>query len=337
MARRAASSKTPTLGPDTRICVLHGPEQWLKSRYLQDLRKALDQAHGETETFSFNGETASLADVLDELRSYALMQHHKIVLVDNAQDFVKEHRKVLERYAEAPVDHATLVLRSDSWNKGTLDKLIAKVGCVIKCEPLKPAEAKAWLIKRCPAEHGKTIEPAAASLLVERMGSELMPLDSELAKLALMVQPGEPIERGLVEQVVGKSSDEKAWEVQEAVLTGLSSRSSGQALTKVRELIDLAGQAEVLVMYFVADLVRKLNIAVLMKQSGIPEGVIGKELKLWGPRQQLFMGVLRRMDPKSLAATFDDVLEADRRSKSGFGNSRRNLECFCVRLADTIK
>ncbi|MEZ6189671.1 MAG: hypothetical protein R3C45_00085 [Phycisphaerales bacterium] len=47
-----------------------------------------------------------------------------------------------------------------------------------------------------------------------------MPLDSELAKLALMVKPGEPIDRALIEQTVGKSSDEKAWEVQEAVLNG---------------------------------------------------------------------------------------------------------------------
>ena len=336
----SAKSAPPRLDADTRICVLHGQEQWLKSRYLQDLKQALDTAHGETETFTFHGDNASLADVLDELRSYALMQHHKIVLVDEAQDFVKEHRKALERYAENPVDHATLVLRSDTWNKGTLDKLIEKVGCVVKCEPLKPAEAKAWLTKRCPAEHGCAIEPAAAGLLVDRLGPELMTLDSELAKLALMAGKGEPIVRGLVEQVVGKSSDEKAWEVQEAVLTGLTSRSGASsqgALSKINELVDLSGQADVLVMYFVADLVRKLNVASLMKRAGAPEGVIGKELKLWGPRQQLFMGVLRRMDPQALGAAFDDVVTADRRSKSGLGNARRNLECFCVRLADTIK
>ena len=345
MAKRAPSkSAAPALGPDTRICVLHGPEHWLKSRYLQDLRKSLDEAHGETETFSFDGNSATLADVLDELRSYALMQHHKIVLVDNADEFLKKdindkdtYRKAMERYAESPVDHATLVLRSNTWNKGNLDKLIAKVGAVIKCEPLKPAEAKAWLTNRCQSEHGKPIEPAAASLLVERMGCDLMPLDQELAKLALMVGPKDMIVKGLVEQVVGKSSDEKAWEVQEAILTGLSSRSAGQALAKIRELIDLAGQAEVLVMYFVADLVRKLNVASMMKQTGTPDSVIAKELKLWGPRLQLFMGVLRRLDPKTLAAAFDDVLEADRRSKSGLGTSQRNLECFCIRLADTIK
>jgi DNA polymerase III subunit delta len=339
MARKAAPKKNVTLGADTRICVLFGPEQWLKSRYLQDLRKALDAGHGETETFRFDGKTACLADILDELRSYALMQHHKVVLVDHADEFLKneDYRRAMERYAKAPVDHATLVLRSDGWNRGKLDKLIAKVGAVIKCEPLKPVQAKGWLTKRCPAEHGRAIAPAAAALLVDRLGPDLMALDGELAKLALMVGPGEAIERGLVEQTVGKSSDEKAWEVQEAVLTGLSSRSAGPVIAKVRELIDLAGQAEVLVMYFVADLVRKLNVAVLMKQAGVPDSEIARELKLWGPRQQLFMGVLRRLDPSLLAAAFDDVLEADRRSKSGLGNPVRNLECFCVRLADKVK
>ncbi len=335
-ATTSRSAKGTTLDASTRVCVLHGPEQWLKGRHLDDLRKALDAEHGETETFTFDGKTAGLADVLDELRSYALMQHHKLVVVDNADQYVKNHREAMERYAKAPVDHGTLVLRSDAWNKGNLDKLIAKVGQVIKCEPLKPAQAKNWLVKRCQAEHGRTLAPAAAALLVDRLGPELMTLDSELAKLALMVEPGEAIERGLIEQTVGKSSDEKAWEVQEAVLAGLGSRSAGPVIGKVRELIDLAGHAEVLVMYFVADLVRKLNTAVLMKRAGWAEGQIARELKLWGPRQQLFMGVLRRLDESSLADAFDDVLEADRRAKSGLGNLTRNLECFCVRLADKV-
>jgi DNA polymerase III subunit delta len=337
MAKRASTSKTPKLDTSTRVCVLHGPEQWLKGRYLSDLRAALDAEHGETETFSFDGKTTGLAEVLDELRSYALMQHHKIVLVDSADQFVKNFREAMERYAKAPVDHATLVLRCDTWHRSNLDKLIAKVGAVVKCEPLKPAQAKSWLVKRCQAEHGRAISPTAAGLLVDRMGPELMPLDSELAKLALMVEPGEAIERGLIEQTVGKSSDEKAWEVQEAVLMGLSSRSAGPVIGKVRELIDLAGHAEELVMYFVADLVRKLNIAAMMKRAGAPEGQIARDLKLWGPRQQLFMGVLRRLDSEALGRAFDDVLMADRRAKSGLGNLSRNLECFCVRLADKVK
>lgn len=331
-------SKAPALGPDTRICALHGPEQWLKFRYLQDLRKALDTAHGETETFSFNGETATLADVLDELRSYALMQHHKIVLLDSADAFLKkeEYRRAMERYAQNPVDHATLVMRSDTWHPGKIDKLIAKVGCVVKCEPLKPAEVKSWLVKRCQSEHGRTLAPAAAALLVDRLGPALMPLDSELAKLALLVKPDEPIDRALIEQVVGKSSDEKAWEVQQAVLTSLLTHSPGAAIGKVRELIELAGHPEVLVVYAVADLVRKLNVAHQMKQQGVSEYEITRSLILWNVKEP-FMGVLRRVNPEAMGSMFDGVLEADRRSKSGLGNPLRNLECFCVRLADVVK
>ncbi len=337
--KASSKSKAAALGVQTRVCALHGPEQWLKGRHLDDLRKALDAEHGETETFHFEGKTATLADVLDELRSYALMQHHKVVVVDQADEYLKKDgfRKAMERYVESPVDHGTLVFRSDTWNKGKLDKLIDKVGAVVKCEPLKPAQARSWLMKRSPAEHGRAIEPTAAGLLVERIGTDLMTLDSELAKLALMVDKGQAIERGLIEQTVGKSSDEKAWEVQEAVLMGMSSRSAGVLVEKVHELVDLAGHAEELVSWCIADVIRRLNKAAMMKDAGVPDSEIARAMKLWGPRQQLFMGVLRRLDRSALTGAFDDVLEADRRAKSGLGNLVRNLECFCVRLADNVK
>jgi DNA polymerase III delta subunit len=126
--------------------------------------------------------------------------------------------------------------------------------------------------------------------------------------------------------------------VQEAVLNGLASRSAGAVLTKIRELIDLAGHHEIVVIYAVADLIRKLNIAQQMKQMGMSDFDIMRELKVWPrERQPLFQGALRRMDARALMRAFDDVTEADRRSKSGFGNARRNLECFCIRLADEVK
>ena len=47
--------------------------------------------------------------------------------VDNADQFVKEaNRPLVERYAEHPTENATLVLRSDKWNKGKLDAMIEK-------------------------------------------------------------------------------------------------------------------------------------------------------------------------------------------------------------------
>ena len=99
------------------MVVLIGKELFLRSQYTSMLRSALEQAHGEIETFQFGGDADSAA-VLDECRSFGLMAGHKLVIVDDADQFVRaETRPMIERYAQNPSEQATLVLRSAKWNK----------------------------------------------------------------------------------------------------------------------------------------------------------------------------------------------------------------------------
>ncbi|MFW6060463.1 MAG: DNA polymerase III subunit delta [Phycisphaeraceae bacterium] len=332
--KRAASKSKPALDAATRIAVLYGPDEMQKRLRLHALLTTLNEAHGEVETFTYDGKSAALSDVLDELRSFSLMQTYKLVVVDNADEFTKNHRAALERYAEEPVDHATLVLRSTTWNKGNLDKKIEKVGAVVQCKEPSPAEAQRWLANRAASAHQCTIAPDAAALLVERLGTDLTQLDTELGKLALMVEEGAAIEVSLVREAVGRSSEEQAYMMQEAVLEGLQRGSAEPMLAKLHELVDLGGQPDVLVAYFVADVVRKLNVALMMRRAGVPQGEMLKQLKIWGPRQRTFMAALQRFDPAQAARLFEQVITADARAKSGLGQTMRNVEAFCVRLAD---
>ncbi|MEM8739630.1 MAG: DNA polymerase III subunit delta [Planctomycetota bacterium] len=362
MARKMPA-KSVALDANVRVLAVHGPEDAIKKEKIDQLRVALEKEHGEVQRITFDGKTAALAEVFDEVRGYSLMGGYKLVTVDPADDFVKANREPLERYAQHPVDHATLVLRAVGWNRGNLDKHIAKVGAVIKCEPPKPAEAVSRLVARAKNVHGLSIDRPAAQLMVDRLGVHLVRLETELDKLAAMAGALSPkgrsmkaaggIDRAMVEQAVGKSSDEKAWEVQESILSamaaagsrgpgrgggggsaGISGGGGGAMVTKVRELIDLGGQPEVLVTYFVADLARKLAVGGQMLAAGEPEGGIAKALKLWGPRQRLFMQVLRDVGPDGGAAMLDLALTADARSKSGFGPAGRNLEGLCIQMAD---
>ncbi len=331
-----SAAKDASLDASARIVALHGKEEMIKRQMLAELKAALVEKQGEIDTFIFDGKTATLADVFDEVRGYSLMASYKLVIVDSADEFVKNHREAMERYAANPVDHATLVLRAETWNRGNLDKQIAKVGALIKCEELKPAEAGKWLIERVAAEHGTTITRGAAQLLVDRIGAKLGALDAEAGKLALMAGPGQPIDEKLVREVVGKGSDEQAWAVQEAILGAMQRGSGGAAAEALHEIIDLSGQPEVLVSYCVADLIRKLAAAETMRAQGYSEGDIGKALKLWGPRQQMVNSVLRKMGEGKALRLLGGVLEADARSKRGFGVARRNLECFTVAMADNL-
>jgi DNA polymerase-3 subunit delta len=324
----------------------------LQREHLDALRAALEAAHGEVETTLYDGRTAALADVLDELRSFSLMGRHKLVIVDEAEAFVTAHRGSLERYAQSPVDHATLVLRSPRWHPGNLDKQIAQVGGVVKCDPLPPAGAVTWLQRRATQAHNAQLPTPAATELVRRLGTDLSRLDSELAKLAALAGPGKPITTDVIDQLVARSSDEQAWAIQEAVLSLLHAQPRQRGLfkapeasatptaraviDKIHELVDLSGQPDVLVAYFVIDLFRKLHLATMMKQQGASDSQIAERFRLFGPRRTAFLAAVSRLDERRAAEFFDSVVQFDLRAKTGRGDFVRGLECFCASLPERL-
>ena len=307
MARSSKSAKVE-LTADTRILALHGDEAAIQKEHLDALRAALKKAHGDVDTYDFDGKTATLADVFDELRGYSLMGGYKVVVVDPADDWISAQRDrgALERYVANPVDHATLVLRCKGWKStAKIEKAIAKGHAVIKCEPPRPAEAVTRLVARAKKQHGLVLEKPAAQLLVDRVGVHLVRLETEVDKLAAMAGgAGDAvIDRALVERAVEKGNEEKAWAVQGPVLQALldgggaggrAARSpGGAALEKVRELIDRGGQPEVLVTYAVTDLARKLAVGARMLAAGEGEARISQELRLWGPEKGLTLRAIR--------------------------------------------
>ncbi len=299
----------------------------------QALIATLSDAFGEIEQFRFDGETAQPAEVLDELRSYGLMQQHKLVIVDQAAVFVKdESRALMERYAESPVDHATLLLRSDTWRPGNLDKKVSKVGAIMKFDALSTSAAADWMKRRAKETHGVIIEPAAVTLLIDRLGSNLLRLDTELGKLCAVADAKQGITRTLVESMVGKSREEQAWEVQAAVVSGRPE----VALRKVRELIEISQVDPVPISWSLMDLARKVYGCSRLLRERHPPGVIAKRYRLWGPMQEAVLGAARRIPPHEAAALFRQVIRADRRMKSG-DNPVRSVEAQTLLLTDRMR
>jgi DNA polymerase-3 subunit delta len=343
MAKKPPPS-TYDLGTQTRVLILRGPEEMIKRAAFAQLRQAIDKELGASiEPVMLDGTRCQPAEVFDELRTMSLLQPFQLVVVDDADQFVSLYRDMVERYAESPADGATLVLRSVKWNSPKLDKLVEKVGAKVTADPLTAAEAIDWLIKRAVSHHQRKLDKACATTLVERLGTGLMRLDNELAKLALMVSDGETIPASMIDQLVGRGSDEQAWAAQEAVLAALAAPSgrgaspAGRAIEAVHELIDLANQPEVLVLYFVADLIRKLHLAAMLRKQGVKDFDIASQMKLWSPRKEAFFAVLRRLNEKTTGDLLRQIVRMDARSKSGYGKALPNLECFCATLTDELK
>ncbi len=336
MATKGSRSGNRAPTADDRIVLITGKEIFLSSQYTAMLREALEKAHGEVETFKFEGETAELAAVLDECRSFGLMATHKLVIVDDADRFVNaDTRPMLERYAKSPSEQATLVLRAGKWNKGKLDDAIAKVGLVLKCDGVDAATAIRWAQGRASRAYGSSIDPRSATALVERLGADLGKIDAELAKLATAAGTTDgrpnPITPGLIAELVGMTREEESpWVIQEPLLSG----DPGYALRELRVVLDNSPKAaHIPVSYACMDLARRLvGISEGMAQ-GINANTLAKEMKLWGPSRDPIMRLARSIGPARARALFDDCVEADMALKSSTGTPERTLELLALEFS----
>ncbi len=333
MAKKKTASRSAKAspGPEHRVVLLKGPDAGLRNLYTQKLRDALEAAGETVDLVRFSGQEAQAGDVLDECRSLGLMGQHKLVVVDDAHELVKEDaRPMFERYAQAPVEGATLVLRAPTWRPGKLDKLIPGVGVIVSCDPLKPAQARAWAVKHARERHRVTLAPEGAELLVERVGTETGPLTSHIAKLA----PGaeEAVITGeLVDRMVGaqRRGDEKAWVIQDDLLHP----DPTTALARIREMVDVARIDPVPLRWAAIDLAKKVHAVARDIDRGVPPAGAGKSAKLWGQSGQMARQVGSRIGVHEAARLLDDAIEADFRAKTGQTDARLGLEMLAIRFA----
>jgi len=361
MAKRNANSDSPKpdaakkpLDAGHRIILLCGPELFLAGEFTAHIREMLTAAHGEFDTFQFDGATAIAADILDECRSYGLMQQHKLIVVDNADQLLKSSkdeeeagaageeddrnrggipaRALFERYAQSPSDTATLVLRAAKWNKGKLDAMIEKVGAIKPCEEPSPAVAMKWAMGRSAKRHGKTIREEVAAELVDRTGCSLGRIDGELAKLAAAAGESSGITIELVDELVGRRREEEVWGIQHMLLSG----DAAASLAHLREILDVSRQPVQLVGWAYSDLCRKLHGAAQGHALKMNPFAVTKAMKLWGSSKDAILGAGARISPDAARRLYSAAIEADARGKSGLGDPERQVERLTVQIAGAL-
>src|SRR4051794_21593483 len=162
------------------VYALVGSDAFLQLQKLNEVLKALPS---DVQRIDVDGERVELAQVLDELRSFAMFGSGKLVVVRSADDFISRFREQLEEYVAHPSDSGTLVLRLDSLpSNQRIYKAIAKTGQIEACNP--PKDLARWVVDHAKV-HKVTIDPQAAAQLTDMIGADLGRLDSELAKLAI--------------------------------------------------------------------------------------------------------------------------------------------------------
>ena len=256
------------------LIVLYGKELHLKSQTLATLCQAIlgtpiAESLGLTR---FSGKEIEFKTVRDEIQTVSMFSSTKLVVVENADEFVSANRLQLEKFADKPVGKSKLVLDVDKWPGNTkLAKKVAKTGLPIECSELTGGRLTGWLTKQAKEEYGKQLSRDAAQMMTELAGTSLALLNQELNKLASFVGEQDKIGVDDVRKLVGGWKAETTWTMINAVRDG----QVDLALNCLRKLLH-AGEAPQRILGGINFVFKKIAIATERSRQGVP---LSKALK----------------------------------------------------------
>lgn len=128
------------------------------------------------------GADTTVEDVIGNARRYPIFAERSLVVVKEAQAL--KNIDALSVYTDAPLDSTVLVLvyRGKFDKRKALYKSISKNGIVLESNPVRDYEMARWITDYYAAR-GLGIEPDAAALLAESVGTDLHRVAVETEKL----------------------------------------------------------------------------------------------------------------------------------------------------------
>jgi len=220
--------RDPSVPPPKAVYVVYGEDVYLRREVSASIaRSILGEAADELAVSRFDGNAASLADVMDELRTLPFFSRRRIVIVADADPFVTKNRQELESYVESPSGAGVLVLMVKSWPATTnLARQVGAAGLPLDCSSPPEKELVPFLTHHA-SKQDAVLDTDAARLLVELVGGEVGLLTSEVEKLAVYVGEARRIRRADVSRMVEAGRIETVWKVLDAATTGHAAEAIG--------------------------------------------------------------------------------------------------------------
>jgi DNA polymerase-3 subunit delta len=181
----------------------------------QNVLSEAEQSFNQTILYGKDSEAAQVSDLA---RRFPMMASHQVVVLKEAQE-MKSLGELLA-YVEQPQPSTLLVInykykKPDKRQK--LFKVLEKNSVWFESKKLYDNQVPGW-ISAYVSKQNFRIEPKAAALLTEFLGSDLSKIANELEKLFVAIgKPGATITPAEVEKHIGYSKDFNQFELQNAL------------------------------------------------------------------------------------------------------------------------
>ena len=321
------------LNTPARLYVFHGEEAYLRSYYLEALRRLCVEDFAEAFNYHrFNAANISLQSVLDSIEALPMMAQRSMVQIDDVNLFAlgedgADYGKFLSNipdYCTVVLVYETVEFKIDRRKKALAEALDQAV--VVEFTQPSERELISW-VGRHFKRQGKRVTLEDAQYLIHRTGGAMTSLLGEIEKLGAYVEE-DTVTRAHMDLLVEPVLEAEIWTLTDAVAAGRYEA----ALQTLRTL--LQKQEEPLkILGAMGSQFRRTLAAKRLLAAGKRQQDLMKLCGISGFPAQKTMDNARRLSEGFCCRAVELCLEADVKMKSSYDDPERVLEFLVLELA----
>lgn len=168
---------------DFKPCYLiYGDEAYLRLQNRDKLVKALGGSANSMNFNKYEGDNISPTEVIDMAETMPFLSDRRVILVENS-GFFKAGCPELADYLKAPSETTLFIFVEKEVDKRKdIYKALSKIGFEMECSAQDEELLKKWIRSRVASE-GKDISPRAQAVLIDRVGTDMSNIATEIEKL----------------------------------------------------------------------------------------------------------------------------------------------------------
>jgi len=312
--------------------LFYGTEQYLKTRYMNLLKKTILETSAETmNLYIFEGNKQTISTILDSADTLPFLSEKRLIIVKESELFQTGRKNDAEKMADyiktIPNTTCILFLENAVDKRGKLYKNILKYGYIVEMNGLSEKELLYWIVRECKKNKFQ-IETKTAAYLLYVVGAEMIQLEKEIKKLGSFLPENAQATSYDIDIICTKSLETKIFDLLNKMING----QTKEAITIYYNLI-LMKESPLMVLSMIIRQFRMILQCKMLLEQGKLQNQIAQKMGLRDFMVKQYIQQSKYFNAKQLREALEFCLQTDINIKTGKWESELAIELLILQYS----
>lgn len=215
-----------------RCYLLYGDEDYLRKQYKDKLLKAL-VTEGDTMNFNrYEGKDINIGEVIDQAETMPFFADKRVIYIEDSGLLKSGGEQLADYLSQSAPDTVIILNESNVDKRSKLFKAVTGAGRAVEFVKQPEETLRKWILGKIKKE-GKSIDIRALDILLERTGTDMTTISTELEKLFSYTMNKNSISTADVEDIVTVSTSSKVFDM----ISAMAEKKQSAALEMYHDLL----------------------------------------------------------------------------------------------------